>query len=70
MSFKEIIQNIEDQKLKAIVLKIKNEGMKKELLFSELSPYLVQLHEYNLEIFNKVIILVINRKFKQYYESI
>ncbi|MEL0081223.1 MAG: hypothetical protein VW832_04600 [bacterium] len=64
MSFKEIIQNIEDQKLKAIVLKIKNEGMKKELLFSELSPYLVQLHEYNLEIFNKVIILVINRKFK------
>ena len=64
MSFKEIIQNIEDQRLKAIVLKIKNEGMKKELLFSELSPYLVQLHEYNLEIFNKVIILVINRKFK------
>lgn len=64
MSFKEIVQNIEDQKLKAIVLKIKNEGMKKELLFSELSPYLVQLHEYNLEIFNKVIILVINRKFK------
>tara|TARA_B100001540_G_scaffold158199_1_gene140163 strand:- start:354 stop:548 length:195 start_codon:yes stop_codon:yes gene_type:complete len=64
MSFKEIIQNIEDQKLKAIVLKIKNEGMKKELLFSELSPYLVQLHEYNPEIFNKVIILVINRKFK------
>ena len=64
MSFKEIIQNIEDQKLKAIVLKIKNEGMKKELLFSELSPYLVQLHEYNLEIFNKIIILVINRKFK------
>ena len=64
MSFKEIIQNIEAQKLKAIVLKIKNEGMKKELLFSELSPYLVQLHEYNLEIFNKVIILVINRKFK------
>jgi uncharacterized membrane protein YcfT len=64
MSFKEIIQNIEDQKLKAIVLKIKNEGMKKELLFSELSPYLVQLHEYNLEIFNKVIVLVINRKFK------
>ena len=64
MSFKEIIQNIEDQKLKAIVLKIKNEGMKKELLFSELSPYLVQLHEYNLEIFNKVIILVINGKFK------
>ena len=64
MSFKEIIQNIEDQKLKAIVLKIKNEGMKKELLFSELSPYLVQLYEYNLEIFNKVIILVINRKFK------
>ena len=64
MSFKEIIQNIEDQKLKAIVLKIKNEGMKKELLFSELSPYLVQLHEYNLEIFNKVIILVINRKFR------
>ena len=63
MSFKEIIQNIEDQKLKAIVLKIKNEGMKKEF-FSELSPYLVQLHEYNLEIFNKVIILVINRKFK------
>ena len=64
MSFKEIIQNIEDQKLKAIVLKIKNEGMKKELLFSELSPYLVQLHEYNLELFNKVIVLVINRKFK------
>ena len=64
MSFKEIIQNIEDQKLKGIVLKIKNEGMKKELLFSELSPYLVQLHEYNLEIFNKVIVLVINRKFK------
>ena len=64
MSFKEIIQNIEDQKLKAIVLKIKNEGMKKELLFSELSPYLVQLYEYNLEIFNKVIVLVINRKFK------
>ena len=29
MSFKEIIQNIEDQKLKAIVLKIKNEGMKR-----------------------------------------
>ena len=64
MGFKEIIQNIEDQKLKAIVLKIKNEGMKKELLFSELSPYLVQLHEYNLELFNKVIVLVINRKFK------
>ncbi|MBA4729278.1 MAG: hypothetical protein ACJ0NN_02400 [Thermodesulfobacteriota bacterium] len=64
MSFKEIVQNIEDQRLKAIVLKIKNEGMKKELLFSELSPYLVQLHEYNLEIFNKVIVLVINRKFK------
>lgn len=64
MSFREIIQNIEDQRLKAIVLKIKNEGMKRELLFSELSPYLVQLHEYNLEIFNKVIVLVINRKFK------
>ena len=64
MSFKEITQNIEDQKLKAIVLKIKNEGMKKELLFNDLSPYLVQLYNYDIEIFNKVIVLVINRKFK------
>tara|TARA_B110000014_G_scaffold253679_1_gene233357 strand:- start:906 stop:1100 length:195 start_codon:yes stop_codon:yes gene_type:complete len=64
MSFKEIIQNIEDQKLKAIVLKIKNEGMKKELLFNDLSPYLTQLYNYDIEIFNKVIVLVINRKFK------
>ena len=64
MSFKEIIQNIEDQKIKAIVLKIKNEGMKKELLFNDLSPYLTQLYNYDIEIFNKVIVLVINRKFK------
>ena len=64
MSFKEITQNIEDQKLKAIVLKIRNEGMKKELLFNDLSPYLVQLYNYDIEIFNKVIVLVINRKFK------
>ena len=52
MSFKEIIQNIEDQKLKAIVLKIKNEGMKKELLFNDLSPYLAQLYNYDIEINN------------------
>lgn len=64
MSFKEIIQNIDDQKLKAIILKIKNEGMKKELLFNELSPYLVELYNYDIDIFNKVIVLVINRKFK------
>mgnify|MGYP005699332711 FL=1 len=64
MSFKEIIQNIEAQQLKAIVLKIKNEGMKKELLFNDLSPYLTQLYNYDIEIFNKVIVLVINRKFK------
>ena len=38
MSFKEIIQNIEDQKLKAIVLKIKNEGMKKNYFLVSCHP--------------------------------
>jgi|TARA_B100000131_G_scaffold194085_1_gene186585 hypothetical protein len=64
MSFKEILKNVDDQVLKGLILKVKNESMKKDIKFDEIRKNFLELLEYDKEIFIRVINLVLNKKYK------
>ena len=58
MSFKEILKNTDNQILKGLILKVKNESMKKDIKFSDLRKNLLELMEYDEKVFFDVIKLV------------
>jgi hypothetical protein len=64
MTFKEILKNTEDQVLKGLILKVKNETMKKEISWHDVRPHLSELLKYDENIFNQVVRLVLNKQFK------
>ena len=64
MSFKEILKNTENQILKGLILKVKNESMKKDIKFSDLRKNLLELMEYDEKVFFDVIKLVTRKKYK------
>ena len=64
MSFKEILKKTDDQILKGLVLKVKNESMKKNIKFSDLRINLLELMEYDESAFFDVLKLVVRKKYK------
>ena len=64
MSFKEILKNTDNQILKSLILKVKNESMKKDIKFSDLRKNLLELMEYDEKVFFDVIKLVTRKKYK------
>lgn len=64
MSFKEILKKTDDQILKGLVLKVKNESMKKNIKFSDLRINLLELMEYDESVFFDVLKLVVRKKYK------
>ena len=64
MSFKEISQNTNDQVLKGLILKVKNESMKKDMLWPELRIFLKDLKDYDEDNFLKVLNLITEKKYK------
>lgn len=64
MSFKEILKNTDNQILKGLILKVKNESMKKDIKFSDLRKNLLELMEYDEKVFFDVIKLVTKKKYK------
>ena len=64
MSFKDILKNIDNQILKGLILKVKNESMKKDIKFSDLRKNLLELMEYDEKVFFDVIKLVTRKKYK------
>ena len=64
MSFKEILKNTDNQILKGLILKVKNESMKKDIKFSDLRKNLLELMEYDEKVFFDVINLVTRTKYK------
>ena len=64
MSFKEILKNTDNQILKCLILKVKNESMKKDIKFSDLRKNLLELMEYDEKVFFDVIKLVTRKKYK------
>ena len=46
MTFKDILTNLDDQVLKGLVLKVKNECMKKDIQWSEVRVFLKNLKDY------------------------
>ena len=64
MIFKEILKNTNDQVLKGLILKVKNESMKKDMLWPELRLFLKDLKDYDEEIFLKVLNLITEKKYK------
>ena len=59
MKFKDILQETQDQVLKGLILKVKNESMKKDMLWSELRSFLKDLKDYDQEVFKKVLSLIL-----------
>ena len=64
MSYKEILKNTDNQILKGLILKVKNESMKKDIKFSDLRKNLLELMEYDEKVFFDVIKLVMRKKYK------
>ena len=64
MTFKDILTNLDDQVLKGLVLKVKNECMKKDIQWSEVRVFLQNLKDYDEQIFLAVLNLVIEKKYK------
>ncbi|MFL2641593.1 hypothetical protein CL650_000385 [bacterium] len=64
MTFKDILTNLDDQVLKGLVLKVKNECMKKDIQWSEVRVFLKNLKDYDEQIFLAVLNLVIEKKYK------
>ena len=64
MTFKDILTNLVDQVLKGLVLKVKNECMKKDIQWSEVRVFLKNLKDYDEQIFLAVLNLVIEKKYK------
>ena len=64
MTFKDILTNLDDQVLKGLVLKVKNECMKKDIQWSDVRVFLKNLKDYDEQIFLGVLNLVIEKKYK------
>ena len=64
MTFNDILTNLDDQVLKGLVLKVKNECMKKDIQWSEVRVFLKNLKDYDEQIFLAVLNLVIEKKYK------
>ena len=64
MSFKEILKKTDDQILKGLVLKVKNESMKKNIKFSDLRINLLELMEYDESVFLDVLKLVVRKNYR------
>ena len=64
MTLKDIVTNLDDQVLKGLVLKVKNECMKKDIQWSEVRVFLKNLKDYDEQIFLAVLNLVIEKKYK------
>ena len=64
MSFKEILKKTDDQILKGLVLKVKNESMKKNIKFSDLRINLLELMEYDESVFFDVLKLVVIKNYR------
>ena len=64
MSFKEILKNTDNQILKGLILKVKNESMKKDIKFSDLRKNLLELMEYDEKVLFDGIKLVTRKKYK------
>ena len=64
MSFKEILKKTDDQTLKGLVLKVKNESMKKNIKFSDLRINLLELMEYDESVFFDVLKLVVRKNYR------
>tara|TARA_Y100001970_G_C14249899_1_gene871042 strand:- start:65 stop:259 length:195 start_codon:yes stop_codon:yes gene_type:complete len=64
MKFKDILDNTNDQVLKGLILKVKNESKKKEMLWSDLKVFLKELKEYDNDVFLKVSSLIVEKKYK------
>ena len=64
MTFKDILTNLDDQVLKGLVLKVKNECMKKDIQWSKVRVFLKNLKDYDEQIFLAVLNLVIEKKYK------
>ena len=64
MSSKEILKKTDDQILKGLVLKVKNESMKKNIKFSDLRINLLELMEYNESVFFDVLKLVVRKNYR------
>ena len=64
MSFKEILKKTDDQTLKGLVLKVKNESMKKNIKFSDLRINLLELMEYDESVFLDVLKLVVRKNYR------
>ena len=64
MKFKDILDNTNDQVLKGLILKVKNESKKKEMLWFDLKIFLKELKEYDEEVFLKVSSLIVEKKYK------
>jgi len=64
MMFKDILKNTEDQILKGLILKVKNECMKKDIKWSEVRGFLKNLKDYDDKIFVDVLTLILEKKYK------
>ena len=64
MTFKDILTNLDEQVLKGLVLKVKNECMKKDIQWSEVRVFLKNLKDYDEQIFLAVLNLLIEKKYK------
>ena len=64
MSFKEILKKTDDQTLKGLVLKVKNESMKKNIKFSDLRINLLELMDYDESVFIDVLKLVVRKNYR------
>jgi len=64
MTFKEILNKTDDQILKGLILKVKNEAMKDDITWKDLRNHLQKLLEYDEQIFSLVVNLVVNKKYK------
>mgnify|MGYP001210899372 CR=1 len=64
MTFKEILKQTDDQVLKGLILKVKNETMKDDIEWKIVRETLKELLEYDEIIFSSVVALIVNKKYK------
>ena len=64
MTFKEVLKQTDDQVLKGLILKVKNETMKDDIEWKIVRKTLKELLEYDEIIFSSVVALIVNKKYK------
>ena len=64
MTFKEILKQTDDQVLKGLILKVKNETMQDDIEWKLVRQHLKELLEYDEIIFSSVVALIVNKKYK------